>query len=183
MKVIRFIVFACFLVIFIVIANLIHKNMDSYEVVTITSPFTYYNIITYGNNDVKTLASLSFKDSLDSLSEIFDIDRAFIANNILRKTIKIRENEAELVVFTDNNSIGQITINSSNNTDVFLESVLSSLSSNNIQLEKYLLDDTNGNTLSEVYTHKSDTYKIIITKTYLDNSDNLTIDYINLNIF
>ena len=110
MKVIRFIVFACFLVIFIVIANLIHKNMDSYEAVTITSPFTYYNIITYGNNDIKTLASLSFKDSLDSLSEIFDIDRAFIANNILRKTIKIRENEAELVVFTDNNSIGLIVL-------------------------------------------------------------------------
>ena len=48
MKVIRFIVFACFLVIFIGMANLIHKNMDSYEVVTITSPFTYYNIMLIG---------------------------------------------------------------------------------------------------------------------------------------
>lgn len=182
MKVIRFIVFACFLVIFIVIANLIHKNINSYEAVTITSPFTYSNIITYGNNDIKALASLSFKDSLDSLSEMFDIDRDFIANNILRKIIKIRENEAELVVFTDNNSICQITINSSSNVDVFLENVLSSLSSNNIQPDKYLLDDTEGNILSEVYTHKSDNYKIIITKTYFKDYDNLTIDYVNLNM-
>ena len=82
MRVIRFIVFACFLIIFIVIANLIHKNSTSYEVVTITSPFTYKNIITYSNNDIKALASLSFKDSLNSLSEMFDIDAAFIGNNI-----------------------------------------------------------------------------------------------------
>ena len=181
MRVIRFIVFACFLIIFIVIANLIHKNSTSYEVVTITSPFTYKNIITYSNNDIKALASLYFKDSLDSLSEMFDIDAAFIGNNILKKDIKIREDEAELVVFTQNKNIGQITINSSKNVDVFLDNVLDSLSSNNIRMEKHFLDDENGNILAEIYMHQAESYKIIITKTYLENSKNLSIDYINLN--
>ncbi|WP_300368044.1 hypothetical protein [Brachyspira sp.] len=180
MRVIRFIVFACFLVIFIVIANIIHKNMSSYEVVSITSPFTYYNLISYSNNDVKSLASLSFKASFESLSEMFDIDRAFIANNILRKNIKIREDDAELIVFTDNDSISQITISCSNNVAPFLENILNSLSSNNIQLENQVLDDEEGNILAEIYSHKTDSYKIIVTKTYMSNNTNLSIDYIKL---
>ncbi|WP_295154149.1 hypothetical protein [uncultured Brachyspira sp.] len=180
MRVIRFIVFACFLVIFIVIANIIHKNMSSYEIISITSPFTYYNLISYSNNDIKSLASLSFKTSFDSLSEMFDIDRVFAANNILKKNIKIREDDAELTVFTDNNSIYQITINSSNNADAFLESILNNLSSNNIQLEKQFLDDEKGNILAEIYSHKTDAYKIIITKAYIQNNNNLSIDYVKL---
>ena len=112
---------------------------------------------------------------------MFDIDAAFIGNNILKKNIKIIEDVAELVVFTQNNNIGQITINSSKNVDVFLDNVLDSLSSNNIRMEKHFLDDENGNILAEIYMHQAESYKIIITKTYLENSKNLSIDYINLN--
>ena len=90
--------------------------MNSYEVVTITSPFTYYNIIKYSNNDIKTLASLSFKETLDSLAEMFDTNAASAGNNILKKTINIREDDAQLVVFTENNAIQQITVNCSKNT-------------------------------------------------------------------
>lgn len=180
MRVMKFIVFACFLIIFIVIANIIHKNMSSYEVVNIKTPFTYYNLISYSNNDIKALASLSFKDSFISLSEMFDIDLVAIPNNILKKNIKIREDEAELIVFTDGDSISQITVDISKNVDSFFDSVVESLSSNNIQLEKQYLDDENGNILAEIYSHKTDHYKIIITKTYVKNSYNLSIDYVNL---
>ncbi|ASJ20964.1 hypothetical protein [Brachyspira hampsonii] len=180
MKVIRFIVFACFLVIFIVIANIIHKNIDSYEAADIKNPFTYYNLISYSNNDIRSLASLSFKDSFESLSEMFDIDRAFAANNILKKDIKIREDDAQLVVFTGSNYITQITVNSRNNAEALFDNILNSLDSNNIQLEKYSLDDEKGNILAEIYTHKADNYKIVITKSYISNSINLSIDYVNL---
>lgn len=176
MRVIRFIVFACFLVIFIVIANIIHKNINSYEVVNIKNPFTYYNLIAYSNNDIKSLASLSFKDSFESLADMFDVERAFVVNNILKKDIKIREDDAELIVFTGSNSISQITVNSYDN----VENVFESLTSNNIQLEKQSLDDEEGNILAEIYTHKTDTYKLIITKTYMSNASNLSIDYVNL---
>ncbi len=183
MRVIRFIVFACFLVIFIVIANIIHKNMSSYEIVTITSPFNYYNLIAYdNNNNIKSLASLSFRTSFDSLSEMFDIERPFIANNILKKNINIREDEAQLIVFTDDNSISQITVNSSINVESFLESILNNLSSNNIQLEKQSLDDEDGNLLAEIYIFRDDNYKIVITKSYIQNSINLSIDYVNLSM-
>lgn len=180
MRVIKFIVFACFLVIFIVIANIIHKNINSYEVVNIKNPFTYYNLIAYSNNDIKSLASLSFKESFESLSEMFDIDRAFIANNVLKKNIKIREDDAELIVFMGSNSISQITINSYDNVQNLFENVFDSLSSNNIQLQKQSLDDEEGNILAEIYTHKTDTYKLVITKTYISNSSNLSVDYVNL---
>ncbi|OEJ14426.1 hypothetical protein BFL38_06240 [Brachyspira hampsonii] len=180
MKVIRFIVFACFLVIFIVIANIIHKNINSYEVVDIKNPFTYYNLITYSNNEIKSLASLSFKDSFESLAEMFDIDAFFAVNNILKKNIKIREDDAQLVVFTGSNYIMQITINSSYNVDTLFDNILNSLNSNNIQLEKYSLDDEEGDILAEIYTHKTDNYKIVITKSYMSNSSNLSIDYVNL---
>lgn len=180
MRVIRFIVFACFLVIFIVIANIIHKNINSYEVVNIKNPFTYYNLIAYSNNDIKSLASLSFKDSFESLADMFDVERAFVVNNILKKDIKIREDDAELIVFTGSNSISQITVNSYDNVENLFENVFESLSSNNIQLEKQSLDDEEGNILAEIYTHKTDTYKLIITKTYMSNASNLSIDYVNL---
>lgn len=180
MRVIRFIVFACFLVIFIVIANIIHKNMNSYEVVNIKNPFTYYNLIAYSNNDIKSLASISFKDSFESLSEMFDIDRALVPNNILKKDIKIREYDAELIVFTGNDTISQITVNSYDNVENLFENVFESLSSNNTQLEKQSLDDENGNLLAEIYTHRTDSYKIVITKTYVSNTSNLSIDYVNL---
>lgn len=180
MRVIRFIVFSCFLIIFIVIANIIHKNMNSYEAVSVETPFTYYNLISYSNNDIKTLASLSFKDSFSSLSDTFDIDISFIGNNVLKKNIKIMEDDADLVVFTKNDYISQITINSSKNSDIFFENVLNSLHSNNIQLEKQVLDDENGNILAETYFYKANIYKIIITKTYINNSSVITIDYINL---
>ena len=62
-----------------------------------------------------------------------------------------------------------------------MDNVLDGLSSNNIRLEKHLLDDENGDILAEIYTHQAESYKIIITKTYLENSQNLSIDYINLN--
>ncbi|KLI48691.1 hypothetical protein SZ40_01405 [Brachyspira hyodysenteriae] len=180
MRVIRFIVFACFLVIFIVIANIIHKNINSYEVVNIKNPFTYYNLIAYSNNDIKSLASLSFKDSFESLADMFDVERAFVVNNILKKDIKIREDDAELIVFTGSNSISQITVNSYDNVENLFENVFESLTSNNIQLEKQSLDDEEGNILAEIYTHKTDTYKLIITKTYVSNASNLSIDYVNL---
>ncbi|AUJ50483.1 hypothetical protein JQ824_04605 [Brachyspira hyodysenteriae] len=180
MRVIRFIVFACFLVIFIVIANIIHKNINSYEVVNIKNPFTYYNLIAYSNNDIKSLASLSFKDSFESLADMFDVERAFVVNNILKKDIKIREDDAELIVFTGSNSISQITVNSYDNVENLFENVFESLTSNNIQLEKQSLDDEEGNILAEIYTHKTDTYKLIITKTYMSNASNLSIDYVNL---
>lgn len=180
MRVIRFIVFACFLVIFIVIANIIHKNINSYEVVNIKNPFTYYNLIAYSNNDIKSLASLSFKDSFESLADMFDVERAFVVNNILKKDIKIREDDAELIVFMGSNSISQITINSYDNVENLFENVFESLTSNNIQLEKQSLDDEEGNILAEIYTHKTDTYKLIITKTYMSNASNLSIDYVNL---
>ncbi|CRF31760.1 hypothetical protein BRSU_0353 [Brachyspira suanatina] len=180
MRVIRFIVFACFLVIFIVIANIIHKNINSYEVINIKTPFTYYNLIAYSNNDIKSLASLSFKDSFESLSEMFDIEIAFVSNNILKKDIKIREDDADLIVFTGSNSIYQITVNSYDNVENLFENVVESLYSNNIQLEKYSLDDEKGNLLAEIYTHQTDSYKIVITKTYVSNTINLSIDYINL---
>ncbi|MCZ9934218.1 hypothetical protein [Brachyspira hyodysenteriae] len=180
MRVIRFIVFACFLVIFIVIANIIHKNINSYEVVNIKNPFTYYNLIAYSNNDIKSLASLSFKDSFESLADMFDVERAFVVNNILKKDIKIREDDAELIVFTGSNSISQITVNSYDNIENLFENVFESLTSNNIQLEKQSLDDEEGNILAEIYTHKTDTYKLIITKTYMSNASNLSIDYVNL---
>ncbi len=180
MRVIRFIVFACFLVIFIVIANIIHKNINSYEVVDIKNPFTYYNLIAYSNNDIKSLASLSFRDSFESLSDMFGIDTAFVVNNILKKDIKIREDDAELVVFTGSNYISQITVNSYDNIETLFENILNSLNSNNIQLEKHSLDDEEGNILAEIYTHKTDSYKIVITKSYISNSSNLSIDYVNL---
>ncbi|MCZ9939733.1 hypothetical protein [Brachyspira hyodysenteriae] len=180
MRVIRFIVFACFLVIFIVIANIIHKNINSYEVVNIKNPFTYYNLIAYSNNDIKSLASLSFKDSFESLADMFDVERAFVVNNILKKDIKIREDDAELIVFTGSNSISQITVNSYDNVENLFENIFESLTSNNIQLEKQSLDDEEGNILAEIYTHKTDTYKLIITKTYMSNASNLSIDYVNL---
>ncbi len=123
MRAVKSIVFACFFIIFIAIANIIHKNITSYEAVSITSPFTYYNIIGFRNNNIKSLASLSFKNSFESLSEMFDIEVSSVANNILRKNIKIREDEAELIVFTDNDFISQITINSSDNAEVFCENI------------------------------------------------------------
>ncbi|ACN84754.1 hypothetical protein BHWA1_02298 [Brachyspira hyodysenteriae WA1] len=137
-------------------------------------------MIAYSNNDIKSLASLSFKDSFESLADMFDVERAFVVNNILKKDIKIREDDAELIVFTGSNSISQITVNSYDNVENLFENVFESLTSNNIQLEKQSLDDEEGNILAEIYTHKTDTYKLIITKTYVLNASNLSIDYVNL---
>ena len=78
MRVIKFIVFACFFIIFIVIANLIHKNITSYEVAGISSSFNYYNILSYSNNDIKSLVSISFKTSFESLSSMFDICELYL---------------------------------------------------------------------------------------------------------
>ncbi|MCZ9892843.1 hypothetical protein OFR29_11205 [Brachyspira hyodysenteriae] len=78
------------------------------------------------------------------------------------------------------NSISQITINSYDNVQNLFENVFDSLSSNNIQLQKQSLDDEEGNILAEIYTHKTDTYKLVITKTYISNSSNLSVDYVNL---
>ena len=177
MRVIRFIVFACFLIIFIVIANLIHKNMTSYESISITSSFNYYNILSYSNNDIKSLVSLSFKTSFDTLSSLFDIDKSFLKNTILKKSINIRDDNAYLIIFTGDEYIEQITINTSNNVDAFLNSLLSDLNSNNISLEKEVLDDENGNVLAEIYFYKTSDYKLVITK----SNNDLSIDYVNLN--
>ena len=176
MRVIKFIVFACFFIIFIVIANLIHKNITSYEVAGISSSFNYYNILSYSNNDIKSLVSISFKTSFESLSSMFDMDKSFLKNTILRKSINVREEEAELIIFTGEDSIEQITLNTSNNIDIFLDNLLNDLNSNNIPLEKEILDDENGNVLAEIYFYKTSNYELFITKT----TNDLAIDYINL---
>ncbi|WP_028330785.1 hypothetical protein [Brachyspira alvinipulli] len=178
MRVIKFIVFACFFIIFIVIANLIHKNLTSYEVTGISSSFNYYNILSYSNNDIKSLVSLSFKTSFDSLASIFDMDKSLLKNTIIKKSINIREEEADLIIFTGSDSIEQITINTSNNADAFLDNLLNDLNSNNIQLEKEILDDENGNILAEIYFYKTVNYKFVITK----SNNDLAIDYINLKV-
>ena len=73
-----------------------------------------------------------------------------------------------------------LTVNSYDNVENLFENVFESLSSNNTQLEKQSLDDEQGNLLAEIYTHKTDSYKIVITKTYVSNTSNLSIDYVNL---
>ena len=99
-----------------------------------------------------------------------------LKNTIIKKSINIREEDADLIIFTGNDGIEQITVNTSNNADAFLDNLLNDLNSNNIQLEKEIIDDENGNILAEIYFYKTMDYKFVITK----SNNDLAIDYINL---
>lgn len=183
MKAIRFILFSCLFILCIVIANLIHKSVTIHRKANLTDNFIYSDFISANNNDIKSLASISFITSFENLSKIFEVDKNLIRNNILRKNIKIKESEGEIIVFVGDNAIEQITVNIINNIDSSLDNILNNLDSNNITLNKEIIDDIEGNILAEIYYFEKDNYKFIITKSINeDNSQNLSIDYINLRI-
>lgn len=180
MKVIRFILFSCLFISCIVVANLIHKNTAINGKANISDSFIYSDFISVNNNDIKSLASISFITSFDNLSKIFEIDKNLIRNNILRKNMKVRESDGEIIVFVGDNIIEQITVSINNNIEDSLDNILNNLNSNNINLNKEIIDDINGNILAEIYYFEKDNYKFVITKS--NDNQTLTIDYINLKI-
>ena len=160
MKVIRFILFSSLFISCIVVANLIHKNTAINRKANISDSFIYSDFISVNNNDIKSLASISFITSFDNLSKIFEIDKNLIRNNILRKNIKVKESKGEIIIFVGDN-----------------------LNSNDIRFNKEIIDNIDGNILAEIFYFKKDNYKFVITKsTNEDNNQTLTVDYINLKI-
>ena len=191
MKVIRFILFSCLFISCIVVANLIHKNTAININANISDSFIYSDFISVNNsdfisvnnNDIKSLASISFITSFDNLSKIFEIDKDLIRNNILRKNIKVKESEGEIIIFVGDNTIEQITVSVTNNIDSSLDNILNNLNSNDIRFNKEIIDNIDGNILAEIFYFKKDNYKFVITKsTNEDNNQTLTVDYINLKI-
>ena len=191
MKVIRFILFSCLFISCIVISNLIHKNTAINRKANISDSFIYSDFISVNNsdfisvnnNDIKSLASISFITSFDNLSKIFEIDKNLIRNNILRKNIKVKESEGEIIIFVGDNAIEQITVSVTNNIDSSLDNILNNLNSNDIRFNKEIIDNIDGNILAEIFYFKKDNYKFVITKsTNENNNQTLTVDYINLKI-
>lgn len=191
MKVIRFILFSCLFISCIVVANLIHKNTAINRKANISDSFIYSDFISVNNsdfisvnnNDIKSLASISFITSFDNLSKIFEIDKNLIRNNILRKNIKVKESEGEIIIFVGDNTIEQITVSVTNNIDSSLDNILNNLNSNDIRFNKEIIDNIDGNILAEIFYFKKDNYKFVITKsTNENNNQTLTVDYINLKI-
>lgn len=160
------------------ILNIIHKNKAVYDKKNMVRPFSYSDIVYCVNGEVKSLASLSFTTSFDDLSNLFNIDRNMIYNNILKKDINVYENNAEINVFISDKKIEQITLNITNNIDMALSSIFKNLDNNNIALEIERIEDSNGDDLAEIYTHNGDKYKLVISKTKND----LSVDYVNLKI-
>ncbi len=180
MRAIKFILFSCLFILCIVFANLIHKNKTTHKKIDLSDNLIYSDFIYISNNDIKSLASISFNISFDNLSKIFETDKDLIRNNILRKSIKVRESDGEVVVFVGDNIVEQITVNIINNINSSLENILNNLGSNNINLNREIIDDINGNVLVEIYFCENENYKFIITKS--DNNQTLSIDYVNLKI-
>ncbi|MEI0530415.1 hypothetical protein R4I97_02520 [Brachyspira pilosicoli] len=178
MRFVKFVVLICFIIFGIMILNIIHKNKAVYDKKNMVRPFSYSDIVYCVNGEVKSLASLSFTTSFDDLSNLFDIDRNMIYNNILKKTINIYENFAEINVFISQKKIEQITLNITNNIDMSLSSIFKNLDKCNISLETEKIENPNGDSLADIYTHNGDRYKLVITKTESD----LSIDYVNLKI-
>lgn len=178
MRFVKFVVLLCFFVFGIMVINIIHKNKTIYDKENMVTPFSYTDIVSCINGEIKSLASLSFTTSYDNLSNLFSIDKAFINNNILKKNILIYEDNAEISVFIKEKKIEQITLNITNNIDVVYNSLLKDLQNNNINLEKELIENGFGEILAEIYTHNGNKYKFVISKT----KDDLSIDYVNLKI-
>ena len=180
MRVIKFILFSCLFVLCIVVANLIHKNREANRETDLSENLVYSDFIYISNGDIKSLFSISFNTSFDNLSKIFETDKNSIRNNILRKTIKVKENDGEIIVFVGDNTIEQITVNINDNVEDALENIFKNLVSNNINLNGEIIDDTDGNILAEIYYFEKDNYKFVITKS--NDNQTLSIDYINLKI-
>ena len=180
MRVIKFILFSCLFVLCIVVANLIHKNRTANREADLPESLIYSDFIYINNGDIKSLFSISFNTSFDNLSKIFETDKNSIRNNILRKTIKVKENDGEIIVFVGDNTIEQITVNINDNVEDALENIFKNLVSNNINLNGEIIDNTDGNTLAEIYYFEKDNYKFVITKS--NDNRTLSIDYINLKI-
>ena len=180
MRVIKFILFSCLFILCIVFANLIHKNRTANRKIDLSESLIYSDFIYINNGDIKSLFSISFNTSFDNLSKIFETDKNSIRNNILRKTIKVKENDGEIIVFVGDNTIEQITVNINDNVEDALENIFKNLVSNNINLNGEIIDDTDGNTLAEIYYFEKDNYKFVITKS--NDNKTLSIDYINLKI-
>lgn len=180
MRIVKFILFSCLFILCIVFANLIHKNRTANRKVDLSENLIYSNFIYISASDIKSLASISFNTSFDNLSKIFETNKDSIRNNILRKNIKVKESDGEIIVFVGDNIIEQITISINNNVDEALENILSSLNANNINLNGEIIDNIDGNILAEIYYFEKDDYKFVITK--LNNNQTLSIDYINLRI-
>lgn len=178
MRFVKFVVLICFIIFGIMILNIIHKNKTVYDKKNMVRPFSYSDILYCVNGEIKSLASLSFTTSLDDLSNLFNIDKNMINNNILNKNINIYENNAQINVFISQKKIEQITLNITNNIDVSLSSIFKNLDNCNIALETERIEDSNGENLAEIYTHNGDRYKLVITKTQND----LSVDYVNLKI-
>ena len=180
MRAIKFILFSCLFILCIVFANLIHKNRIVNREADLPENLLYSDFIYINGGDIKSLASISFSTSFDNLSKIFEIDKDLIRNNILRKNIKVKEEDGEIIVFIGDNIIEQITININNNVEDALENILKNLVSNNINLNGEIIDDADGNILAETYYFEKDNYKFVITKS--NDNKTLSIDYINLKI-
>ncbi len=173
MKVIHYILYSCILILLITIFIKSYKTSSNIK----SGQFSHRDLISFSNNEIRSIASFNFNTSFIKLAEAFEVPENNIRNNILRKNLKVRANDAELIIFVGDKEIEQITININNDIDILLNNLLKNMQANNLEINKEIIDSDNGEQLAEIYTHTDDDYQFIITKT----TTNLSIDYININ--
>lgn len=186
MKIVKLLIFICLLIAIVFVANFFNNSKTDYENSSKTS-FTENNLIGYGNEGIKTLASLSFKSSWENLSKMFEINQNDLRDKILKKKIDIKESAGNLVVFVGDNSIEQITVYlesdiDSNEIDDFFKKIITEIENHNIVFDKEIIEDSNGESLADIATYRTESYKIIVTKIKSDNKKSISIDLKNLRI-
>lgn len=186
MKIIKILLFICVILIVVAIANLLNKSKTNYEK-NIKTPFTASTIIVYGNDGIKTLASLSLKNSWDTLSGIFEVDAKDIRGKVLQKKIDVIDMEGNVSVFVGDNTIEQITVSlqspkEEGSIDRFINKIISDMENKNMALDKEIIDGPEGEDLADIITYKTEDMKLVITKSTLDNRKYASIDLINLKI-
>lgn len=183
MRFIKFVLFFCFLLFCIVVANVIYKHKVVQNQNRIPSEFVSSNLILFNyNNEIRAIASVYFNIPFSRLAKLFEIEEDDVRNNILKKEIMIKNSKAELTVFVGNDTVEQVTINISTHIDDILENLMSKLKSHNINLELETIEDSRGKTILETYSHKTDNYKFLINKSYEMKEQHLSVDYINTKI-
>lgn len=167
----------------LLISFILFLSCKKYDGLASHSKDTAYNIIETDSSSVRSFFGINEATSWADIAKIFDVDEENMRKSVLRKSIKINDREAELVVFVGDNNVEQVSIimPSDMGAKTFSDEVLSQVSKIGVEPYVTILENDDGSALEKTQTYLFDNSSFFIT--FGENELSLSMSYAKQNSF
>lgn len=183
MKIVKLVLFIFSMLFIVFLANFLQFNKQRSEKNNTNAlSFNTSNLITYEYGDVKSVSSIYFNTKQEVLAKLFNTSVSSMQNSILSNNIKIDGMDAQIILFTGEHRIEQITVLLEGQSMESISKTINEIKqkvSLNAPAEIEEIENSEGSRVAIITTYNASKYDFIITEYFNTTSLGFTIDLVN----